>query len=92
MMRPAWKALIDTLDLCPATRNFATGLELQRLDNGVIHLKSADHVTRSAVDKLAVALSRHTEQPVALVLRHGRTSAIHRSYTDQRGSAEHARP
>ncbi|MCY1520044.1 hypothetical protein D9M68_548130 [compost metagenome] len=83
MSRAAWAQLAASLDTCAATRNFAAGLELIRVDGQVLHLKSSVPASKSALDKLSSAISRHTGAPIALVLRHGPHQALARSYSDE---------
>lgn len=81
-MRRVWQQLTVSLDTCAATRNFAAGLELLRVDGSVLHLTTKEAATKSATDKLCLALNRHTGQPITLVLRHGPFQALLRSYSD----------
>lgn len=78
-----WPSIARSLNASAATVELAQGLELQRVTDGVLWFHSKDTVTMSATRKLADAVAQHANQALTIVIRHAKTGAMQRCYSDR---------
>lgn len=78
-----WTTIARSLDASAATRDLALSLDLQRVTDSVLWFASKDRVTMSATRKLADSLSQHTGKALTVVIRHVKTGAVQRCYSNE---------
>ena len=77
-----WPTIARSLDASAATLELAQGLQLQRITDSVLWFQSKDAVTMSATRKLADALAQHGGKALTVVIKHPKSGAMQRCYSD----------
>ena len=78
-----WPTIARSLNASEATKHLAASLQLQRVTDSVFWFDSKEAVTMTATRKLADAVAQHAGQALTVVIKHVKTGAMQRCYSDR---------